>query len=214
MIAAPPQTRHVRLSLCRQAAAISMMTQKTRSRCSPLSTARRAPGLACGFVLALAIAGCVTREAPRDAAEPGAASEANLRSIGGSAIRGNISVIPRSNSVTIVVSMSGAAPGTYRVAIHANGNCGSPNGFSAGPPLVFAETGKPIVVDFDVSFEVGAALTRRVGGVALKNPADLNGRSVVVHFGRSGTLDAAPDVPNGRAACGVLGPLQPLKFSL
>ncbi len=196
------------------------MTSKPRPH-DPSPTLRRAPALTCGLVLALALAGCASREAPRDAAggappapEPVAGFETNLRSIGGSAIRGNISVIPRKDSVTFVISISGASPGTYRVAIHATGNCSSPNGFSAGPPLVFAETGRPIVVDFDVSYEVGAALTRRVGGIALKNPADLNGRSVVVHFGRSGTLDAVPNVPNDRAACGSLGPLQPLKFSL
>lgn len=207
----------------RPTAAAPMMTQKPDPIRLPPPASGRVPLPACVLLLVLAFAGCASRETPRDTAggappaagaEPFAGAEAALRPIGGSAIRGNVSVIPRNDSVTFALSMSGAAPGSYRVAIHANGNCSSPNGFSAGPPLVLAEIGRPIVADFDVSFEVNVALTRRLGGIALKNPADLNGRSVVVHFGRSGTLDAVPDVPNDRAACGVLGPLQPFKLSL
>lgn len=224
MIAAPLQTWLSRLPRHRWPVGAPKMTQKTRPCDSPFPARCRAPALACCVALALAVAGCASREAPRDAAggvpaapaapEQVASADATLRPIGGSAIRGNVSVIPRKDSVTIALSIAGAAPGAYRVAIHANGNCSSPNGFSAGPPLIFAESGKPVVVDFDLSVEVGVALTRRVGGIALASPAVLNGRSVVVHYGRTGTLDAVPDVPNERVACGVLGPPQPLKLTL
>jgi Cu-Zn family superoxide dismutase len=221
MIAAPPQPRWIRYPIYRRPVGAPMMTQKTRLCDPPLPAWCRAPLLACGVALALLGTGCASREAPRDGAgstpaapEQVASADAVLRPIGGSAIRGNVSVIPRKDSVTLSISISGASPGAYRVAIHANGNCSSPNGFSAGPPLVIAGADKPIVVDFDLSFEVGVALTRRVGGIAPTSPADLNGRSVVVHYGRNGTLDAVPDVPNERVACGVLGPPQLLKLNL
>jgi Cu/Zn superoxide dismutase len=57
-----------------------------------------------------------------------------------------------------------------------------------------------------------AETTVRLRGFTIDGPAGVMGRSVVVHYGASGSLDAQPGVRNDRAACGVIGTLKSLEF--
>jgi Cu/Zn superoxide dismutase len=50
-------------------------------------------------------------------------------------------------------------------------------------------------------------MATRIPGLTLSGPAGIEGRSVVLHAGRSGSLEAAPGIPNDRVACGVIGTL-------
>jgi Cu-Zn family superoxide dismutase len=101
----------------------------------------------------------------------------------------------------------GAWQGPNRIAIHANGNCTSPNGFSAGPPWVPPGATKPPQV-FTVAMnrEGVATLAARIDGARIDGPDGIAGKSVVIHAGTQGSLDAAPGVPNDRIACGVIRP--------
>ncbi len=136
--------------------------------------------------------------------------EAMLRPIGGSAVQGNANFSARSGGVTMRVQLHGS-PGTqYRVVVHANGNCSSPNGFSAGPPLLPPGAATVDARPFTTNGEGSGDLTVRLDGYALSGPSSIDGKSVVVHEGARGSLETKPDVPNDRVACGVIGPLQTL----
>ena len=58
--------------------------------------------------------------------------------------------------------------------------------------------------------ENGADFSQRVPGLTLTGPTGVSGRSAVIHQGWNGPLDAVPDVPNDRVACGVFGDVLPL----
>ena len=83
--------------------------------------------------------------------------------------------------------------------------CTSPNGFSAGPPLVLPGAAEPVAVPFRIWEQGTATLSTRVPGLTLKGPGGIEGRSIVLHASQSGSLDAVPGVVNDRVACGVIG---------
>lgn len=129
--------------------------------------------------------------------------------LGGSAIEGSVVFQRREGGVTLVVQVNGAAPGVYRVAVHATGNCSSRNGFSAGAP--WAPPGRPpLVVTLATNSEGTATLSTRIAGVAVDGPDGILGRAVIIHAGAAGSLDAQPGVPNQRIACAVIGTPQSL----
>jgi len=124
---------------------------------------------------------------------------------------GKVRVIDRKDGVQIMVSGSNLPPNQYRVSFNRDGNCSSPNGFSAGPP--WAPPGMdpyeliPLFWNPDGNAE-GSAFIR---GVHTTGENGVAGRSVVIYWG-SKVTDAYPDVPNNRAACGVFEPAQLLLF--
>jgi len=129
---------------------------------------------------------------------------ARLTPTGGSAMTGGASFRPYDGGVVIVVSLAGGTPGQWRVVVHANGNCTSPNGFSAGPPVNLPGTAMPAAVQASTSANGGAEIATRLPGLTLEGPASIVGKSVVVHAGALGSLEAQPGVPNNRVACGVI----------
>lgn len=158
---------------------------------------------------ALLLGGCGGWFSSEPARIPGL--EAPLVPIAGSAGTGSARFAPRGDGVTMLVTINGLAPGRYRVLVHANGNCSSPNGFSAGPPWSPPGSATPLYDRLPIvttNTEGTATLTVRLAGVSLEGPNGLSGRSVVVHDVVEGPFTAEPDVRNGRIACGVIGPLR------
>lgn len=166
---------------------------------------RRCGALALGAVLALA--SCKTTDAPPPPPKPSLA--ARLAPTGGSTMTGGASFWPVDGGVGMTVTIANVATGEWRVAIHATGNCSSRNGFSAGPPLVVPGAPPPVVYLVTGDYMMGGG-TFRLPGLALEGPNGILGRSVVVHRGGVGSLEAVPDVPNDRYACGVIEPFKPL----
>ena len=172
---------------------------------------------ACRVVAALAVAsalaGCAgPRELEEGAGILGARAdtlEARLVSKGGSGARGTVRFAQTGKGLELSVYFYNVPVGSYRVAVHANGNCTSPNAFSAGVPWIPPGATQPIVFGFFVD-ENGADFSRRVPGLTLTGPMGVSGRSAVIHQGWNGPLDAVPDVPNDRVACGVFGDVLPL----
>ena len=110
-------------------------------------------------------------------------AEARFLPIGGSSLTGAAMLGAYDGGVQMQVNFNGRGPGRYRVMIHANGNCSSPNGFSAGPPwappgVPLAEEGFPILKNDD-----SASYVVRLAGYRLTGPDGVVGRSVVVHDG-------------------------------
>jgi superoxide dismutase, Cu-Zn family len=140
---------------------------------------------------------------PKEPPPPNINLEARLAGIGGSSSNGSAILHQTKRGVDINLWLGSAGPGQYRVAVHENGNCSSPNGFSAGPPW-----GPPGVAPVSVLFEKGDDTRTAVvslPGYRLLGPDGVDGRSVVVHAGPSSTLEAQPGVRNNRIACGVIG---------
>jgi len=165
--------------------------------------------------LALALAGLIAACASGDdpalrGAKSASAIGARLGQIGGGGGHGLIGFRPYDGGLVMVADLGGFSAGSYRIVIHATPVCTSPNGFSAGPPLLLPQTGAPVVVEMTIHHQGTANMTTRVPGLALSGPAGIEGRSVVLHASRSGTLEASPGVPNDRVACGVIGPVPSL----
>jgi Cu/Zn superoxide dismutase len=163
-------------------------------------------------VLALALAGSIAAcAAGDDPALRGSKSEsatgARLRQIGGGGGQGLVVFRPYDSGLVMVAEIGGFSPGSYRIAIHATPVCTSPNGFSAGPPLLLPEAGAPVVIAMNINHQGNASTATRIPGLALSGPAGIEGRSVVLHARASGSLEAAPGIPNDRVACGVIGTL-------
>ena len=118
---------------------------------------------------------------------------------------------PPNGALTASSSGTNLPPNQYRVSFNRNGNCSSPNGFSAGRP--WAPDGMdpyeliPLFWNPDGNAE-GSAFIR---GVHTTGENGVAGRSVVIYWG-SKVTDAYPDVPNNRTACGVFQPAQLLLF--
>jgi Cu-Zn family superoxide dismutase len=177
----------------------------------------RCPGAA-GALAVAALAGltggCDTMKDSRTViVGTGSGLTARLLPIGGSAATGGAAFVQYPNSVGMDVSIYGMRVGVYRAVIHADGNCSSPNGFSAGPPWSPPGVAPPLtaqVRSFVLNKDSSAELSVRLTGVTLDGPNGLLGRSVVIHEGSEGSLQAVPGIPNGRVACGVIGPVQAL----
>jgi Cu-Zn family superoxide dismutase len=167
------------------------------------SVIRRAAPLAAA--VAVTLAACASRDdAPRGAPSTGAIG-ARLQPIAGGVGHGLITFRPYDGGLTMIADVGGFSAGWYRIAIHMTPICTSPNGFSAGPPLVLPGATDPVVVPIRMWEQGTATLSTRVPGITLAGPTGIEGRSIVLHASQSGPLDATPGVVNDRVACGVIG---------
>lgn len=180
--------------------------------------AARPASLALSIALTL-LAGCGSTGSsqsifePMDGKKPGGTNYgvvAELRGIG-SATRGKVRVIDRNDGVTILVSGSNLPPNQFRVSFNRDGNCTSPNGFSAGPPWAPPGLNPYELIPLFWNPDGNAEAQAFVRGVHTTGENGVLGRSVVIYWGDKVT-DAVIDVPNNRSACGVFEPAQPFLF--
>jgi Cu-Zn family superoxide dismutase len=156
--------------------------------------------------LAAVLAGCQTAsDVGERVVGSGPIYSAPLAPLAGAKIDGAVTFRQRGDGVLMVVNLFGGWQGLNRIVIHANGNCTSPNGFSAGPPWVAPGATEPPQVFTAVTDSAGAAtLTASVAGVRIDGPDGIAGKAVVIHAGGQGSLEAKPGVPNDRIGCGVI----------
>ena len=122
-----------------------------------------------------------------------------------SAVSGKVRVYDRGDGITVLVSAINLPYGSFRVAFHENGNCSSPNGFSAGPawapPGRTPENLTPPLINGDGNTQ----RSFHVSGVRTTGENGLAGRSVMLYGGLS--IDPiVPGVRNDVMACGVFEP--------
>jgi Cu-Zn family superoxide dismutase len=171
--------------------------------------ARRALAVA----LAIGLGACASGDDPgQRGAKPAGAIGARLGPIGGGIGHGLITFRPYDGGLVIVADIGGFNAGPHRIVIHSNPVCTSPNGFSAGPPFVLPSTGAAVIVTASISHQGTASFVTRIPGLTLSGPTGVEGRSVVLHVGQEGSLEAKPGVPNERVACGVIGPVSTFQF--
>ena len=140
----------------------------------------------------------VSKAAPRE--QPGV--EARLRGVGSAA--GGIVRVRESGDLLVVLSvLDGVKPGPYRIVFHENGNCSSPNGFSAGAPWSPPGAKEPatrLVPEMNVNSDGHGELTARLRGVRMGDGGMLN-RGVLVYEGAI-AQPPKPGTPNNVVACG------------
>jgi len=142
---------------------------------------------------------------------PAAGLVASLRGLG-SAVSGKVRVIDKGDGVTLLVSAINMPVGEFRIAFHQNGNCSSPNGFSAGPVWAPAGLSPATLVPSLSTFgsrDGNAERSVHVAGVHTQGENGLAGRSVLI-YGGSTIEEIRPGVPNNAYACGVFEPARPL----
>lgn len=103
--------------------------------------------------------------------------------------------------LVVTVDLANGRPGPYRVVLHANGNCSSPNGFSAGPPWSppgWKESALRLIPELTVNSSGNGQLTARIRGVRL---GDAVNRSVLIYEGLTPQVPQ-PDVANNVVGCG------------
>ena len=165
-----------------------------------------------GLVVALAglVAACASdEEAKKPPPDPGVVAQ--LRPVSDSAIKGLVSFKQYDGGVDVAINVYGI-PGVNRVVIHATGVCNSPNGFSAGPPWIPPGATAPPIIRIAVSDNLYGTASVSLPGITIDGPDGIRGKSVVVHRGNTGSLDARPGAPNDRVACGVIETNKPLTF--
>ena len=164
------------------------------------------------FALVGGLAACKTASTEGSRAAPTMQPiGARLAPIGGSVARGSVSFRSYEGGVIMVANFGGVSAGVHRIAIHMNANCTSPNGFSAGAPMLLPGSSAPVVVFVRTEGSEGTVATvTRIAGLAIDGVGGVDGKSIVVHEGAEGSLEARPGVPNGRVACGLIGPVPAL----
>ncbi len=157
-----------------------------------------------------ALAACAAVDATKESvAGKGPVVEAQLKAPGNGPWQGTVKFTDRGDGVLVTVFITNIAPGTYRLAIHANGNCSSPNFFSAGPPWAPPGSTRPaaeLAPELHTNSEGDMQRTFQIPGVHISGENSLQGRSVVLHWGRNAE-DTKPGEANNRALCGVVGPV-------
>ncbi|HVF63308.1 MAG TPA: hypothetical protein VNE58_04875 [Casimicrobiaceae bacterium] len=139
-------------------------------------------------------------EVPRAAQREAPGVEARLQRIN-SAASGIVKVRESGDLLIVSVVLAGVGPGTYRAVLHENGNCTSPNGFSAGAPWSSPGAREPatrMIPEFNVTSDRAGELIARLRGVRM---GDLMNRGVLVYEGIT-PIVPKPDARNNVVACG------------
>ena len=128
--------------------------------------------------------------------------EARLRAIG-SAASGIVRVRESGELLIVQVQLANVKPGLYRAVFHENGNCSSPNGFSAGAPWSAPGARDPatqLIPAFSANTDGRGELTARLRGARMGEGGMLN-RGVLIYEGTT-VVPPRPDTPNSVVACG------------
>jgi Cu-Zn family superoxide dismutase len=144
---------------------------------------------------------------------PGAT--ATLAATTGNTTAGTVTFTPKGNKVTVVVKVSGLAPGGHGFHIHEKGDCSSGDGMSAGGH--FNPTGKPHGDPASPDHHAGdmpmlvadasgnASLTADLDVITIGSGAtDIVGKSVIVHKDADDFKTQPTGNSGARVACGVI----------
>ncbi|MDR0247881.1 MAG: hypothetical protein LBI16_05775 [Burkholderiales bacterium] len=179
-------------------------------------------GLALMIVSALTLSACSGSkwfDTPDASAEkPGEQKKvrglaASLFSKGGSSAQGKITIYQRDDRWQLSVTAFSLPPGRpYRVAFFDNGNCSSPNAFSAGKLWLPPDTPEGIRSDKWIPLFYSDSIGGLDVVTRLPNPGKhseevFRNRSVLVFAGDT-AQEPKPSVPNEVIACGVFDTIQ------
>ncbi len=153
---------------------------------------------------------CATESSSPAAADQVGNLEAPLRGVGSGAT-GKVIVVDNGKGVTLTLDVANLVQGTYRLAFHANPNCSSPNGESAGPvwgPADSANAPGELIPVAYAGIAGSISFSARIPGVHVDREPTLRGRSIVLHAGPFVDSPLA-GMSNNYIACGVFEKLGP-----
>ncbi|MGE5472537.1 MAG: superoxide dismutase family protein [Bacteroidota bacterium] len=138
-----------------------------------------------------------------------------LQPTAGSQVSGEVTFSAVGSKLRVVAEVSGLTPGAHGFHIHERGDCGSPDGSSAGGHFNPAGKphGNPELADHHggdmpqliADAEGHARLTAYVDGVRIGEGADgIIGRSVIVHASPDDFRTQPTGNSGARLACGVI----------
>lgn len=163
--------------------------------------------LSCAGILA----GCAGGIGPAD----GLKAEAMLAPTKGNQVAGKVSFTQAGDKVRVIAEVTGLKPGAHGFHVHDKGDCSAPDGTSAGGHFNPATKphGNPDHADHhagDMPQLVAGAdgvarLTAYLGSVTLgEGPANVLGRSVIVHADPDDFKTQPTGNSGARQACGVI----------
>lgn len=141
--------------------------------------------------------------------------EAPLYSKGGSSAQGAITIYQKDDRWQLSITIFALPPATaYRLVFFDNGNCSSPNAFSAGKPWLPPDTPEGTRPDKWIPYMYADGRGNIDAVIRLPNPAQhseevFRKRSVLVFAGDKVT-ELKPGVPNEVVGCGVFDTIQTL----
>ncbi|PZP54525.1 MAG: superoxide dismutase, partial [Azospira oryzae] len=140
---------------------------------------------------------------------------AELKPLKGSGVTGTVNFTQKGSKVLVVASVKGLSPGLHGFHVHEKGDCSAPDGTSAGGH--FNPHGKKHGGPHDAERHGGdlgnlnadasgnAKLTLEVDGLSIgSGPANIIGRSVIVHADPDDYKTQPTGNSGGRLACGVI----------
>jgi Cu/Zn superoxide dismutase len=141
--------------------------------------------------------------------------EAPLYSKGGSGAQGTVTITQKGDRWLLTISLfSVSSGGAYRLAFFDNGNCSSPNAFSAGklwlPPDAPGGTAADKWIPMVYSDPLGSLdAVMRLPNPGRHHEEVFRKRSILVFAGND-VQELQPGVPNNVVACGVFDTIQTL----
>jgi superoxide dismutase, Cu-Zn family len=148
-------------------------------------------------------------------APSGPSATAVLEPTKGNTAGGKVEFVQKGDKVFVSVVASGLTPGAHGFHIHEKGDCSSGDGMSAGGH--FNPTGKPHGNPSTPDHHAGdmpmlvadgsgnATLTAELDGIAIgSGPADIAGKSVIVHKDPDDFKTQPTGNSGARVACGVI----------
>jgi Cu-Zn family superoxide dismutase len=184
----------------------SLTSSRARSTLRNFRRAALASGLA-GL-----LASCASDDTGTRNSQPAPIIGAQLRPLSSSTANGLVTFEPTAGGLKANATLYAGRQGQWRIVIHSTGICTSPNGYSAGPPLIVPGATQPPTIVMTTTEDGIGIDTVRLPGLSIDGPSGIMGKSVVVHFGTAGSLEAEPGVRNNRVACGIIGTVKPLGF--
>ena len=161
----------------------------------------------------IAVAALIAGGASMAAAEPSAV--ADLAPTAGNGAKGRVTFTAKGDKIIVTARVSGLAPGPHGFHVHEKGDCSAGDGMSAGGHFnPFGKPhGNPSAPDhhggdmpmLEADAAGNATLTAELDGVTIgSGPADLVGRSVIVHKDADDFKTQPTGNSGARVACGVI----------
>ena len=169
-----------------------------------------------GLALPLLILGCGGSNSQSAKSDPVTQAIVTLHAVGNSGVTGVVHFTQVAGGVKVEAHVDGLTPGDHGFHIHQYGDCGAPDGSSAGGHFNPAgvEHGSPQdnvhhVGDLGNLTALGDGhgmlVDQFFSGLSLSGPGGIIGRAIIIHAGADDFTSQPTGAAGSRVACGVIG---------
>ena len=168
--------------------------------------------------ISIILMGCerVNQQARILSTAPAEQAHAMIDALGGSGVTGIAVFTQNGDQITLTVEIQGASPGLHAVHIHANGDCSSPDGTSAGghwnpTDVAHGKWGEGEFHLGDIgNITVGEdgtgrlTLTTDLWEIGTGSDIDVVGKGIIVHADADDFVSQPSGAAGARIGCGVI----------